>query len=206
MIDFDAYKNCIQSILERNLEDNLGQLSGVSHDTSDVLMLVAGPGSGKTAVLVLRALRHVFVDNILPENILITTFTKKAAKELKTRWLDWGTLLIEELSCQPDLLAFLQQIDLNRCRIDTLDGIAQQALTENRLPGQIAPILLDESASKLLLKRIAFSDIYSSNRDQLDNYFSRYTFEGNHPRNRGEARLWRSQRLYVIVSFRILSI
>jgi DNA helicase-2/ATP-dependent DNA helicase PcrA len=187
LIDFETYENYVFHVLGRNLEDNSGQFSGVAHDTNEVLMLVAGPGSGKTAVLVLRALRHIFVDDILPENILITTFTKKAAKELKTRWLDWGTLFLEELSNSPDLQVNLTHIDLNRCRIDTLDGISQQALTENRLPGQLAPVLLDESASKLVLKRFAFSEIYNPNKALLDSYFARYSFEGNQPRNRGEA-------------------
>ena len=40
-------------------------------------MIVAGPGSGKTTV--------VFVDPVLPEHIILTTFTRKAAKELRSR-------------------------------------------------------------------------------------------------------------------------
>jgi len=187
VITIEDYETLIQGVLKRNLENNPAQRSGVSHSGNDVLMLVAGPGSGKTTVLVLRALRHVLVDGILPEQILITTFTRKAAKELRTRWLDWGTMLLNSLSDTSGLQNAISQIDLNRCRIDTLDSIAQQALTENRLPAQLAPNLVEESASKLILKRSSFNTIYRTNEDALNQLLKKYTFGGKIPRNNGEA-------------------
>jgi DNA helicase-2/ATP-dependent DNA helicase PcrA len=187
LITIDAYKSLVSNILGRHLDQNPAQRDGVTHNGDDILMLVAGPGSGKTTVLVLRALRHVLVDDILPEQLLITTFTRKAAKELRTRWLDWGTLLLNSLGQDPALQIAINRIDLNRCRIDTLDSIAQQALTENRLPGEIAPILVEGAASKLLLKRVAFREIYDANKDSLDQLFARYGFDGEPPRNKGEA-------------------
>lgn len=134
-------------------------------------------------MLVLRALRFVFVDDVLPENILITTFTRKAARELRTRWLDWGTTLFTKLEAELDL----NRIDLNRCRIDTLDSIAQQALTDNRLAGALAPIVAESSASNLIFKRSAFQDLYPPNHAILDPLFAGYTFERQPPGNRGEA-------------------
>ncbi|AFY67265.1 UvrD-helicase domain-containing protein [Geitlerinema sp. PCC 7407] len=187
MISFEAYKNLIRETLNRDLEGNSAQHDGVGHESNDVLMLVAGPGSGKTTVLVLRALRHVLVDDILPEHILITTFTKKAAKELRTRWLDWGNAFLNALSANPHFQERIHQLDLNRCRIDTLDSIAQQALTENRLPGELAPVVAEGATSKLLLKRFSFRSVYDMHQNELDELFSRYTFEGDPPRNRGEA-------------------
>ena len=140
----------VQSHLARNLQDraNAAQKDSVLHNDERVLKIVAGPGSGKTTVLVLRALRFVLVENVFPENILITTFTRKAARELRTRWLDWGTALAEAVGVDADQ----HQIDLNRCRIDTLDSIAQQALTDHRLPGALAPAVVEESASNLIFK------------------------------------------------------
>lgn len=187
MITFENYKNLIRETLDRDLEENSAQHDGVGHEGSDILMLVAGPGSGKTTVLVLRALRHVLVDDILPEHILITTFTKKAAKELRTRWLDWGNSFLNALSAHPHFQERIHQLDLNRCRIETLDSIAQQALTENRLPGQLAPVVVEGAASKLLLKRFSFNLVYDVHQNELNQLFSRYTFEGDPPRNRGEA-------------------
>jgi len=184
VISLVDYNNLIQNV---DLDTNQAQCEAINYEGDEILMLVAGPGSGKTRVLVLRALRHVLVDGILPEQILITTFTRKAAKELRTRWLDWGTLLLDSLSKSPNLQGMIDRIDLNRCRIDTLDSIAQQALTENRLPGEVAPIVLEEVASKLILKRLSFQTIYYEYKDVLDELFTRYTFGGQRPFNQGEA-------------------
>lgn len=187
MIDIDSFRSLVRQLLSYDLDNNNTQRQVVNHDHDDVLMIVAGPGSGKTAILVLRALRHVFVDDILPENILITTFTRKAAKELRTRWLDWGMLLINFLQDDPNFRDGLSRIDLNRCRIDTLDSIAQQALTDNKLPGEVAPVVIEGYASKLILKRSGFSSVYYANKDELDQLFSQYTFDSRPPGNQGEA-------------------
>ena len=182
MITNDRFLGLVDSLLGRDLQnpDNEAQLKAVIQENDRVLQIVAGPGSGKTTVLVLRALRFVFVEGVLPENIVITTFTRKAARELRTRWLDWGTILYDALASSINL----DRIDLNRCRIDTLDSITQQTLTENRLPGTLAPVVAETSASNLILKRSAFQN-YDSN--VLDPLLSRYTFEGAPPRNRGDA-------------------
>lgn len=49
------------------------------------LLIIAGPGSGKTKTLVERMIYMIKKKNIKPENILITTFTERAAGELITR-------------------------------------------------------------------------------------------------------------------------
>ena len=48
------------------------------------VMIIAGPGSGKTTCLVARTI-YMLKNGINPENILLFTFTKKAANEIKLR-------------------------------------------------------------------------------------------------------------------------
>ena len=56
--------------------------------TDGPLLIIAGPGTGKTYTLVQRALYLIQEKGIQPENLFIATFTEKAAKELVTRITD----------------------------------------------------------------------------------------------------------------------
>ena len=56
-------------------------------------IVIAGPGSGKTRVLTERVKFLIKEKQVLPERILVTTFTEKAATELKHRL--YGTLEAE---------------------------------------------------------------------------------------------------------------
>lgn len=49
------------------------------------VLIIAGPGTGKTYTLVQRILYLIQARGVKPENILISTFTDKAARELVTR-------------------------------------------------------------------------------------------------------------------------
>lgn len=64
---------------------NQQQQEAVCHVFGPCLCL-AGPGSGKTTVLTRRIKNLIFAEHIAPENILVITFTKAAAKEMKTRF------------------------------------------------------------------------------------------------------------------------
>ena len=67
--------------------DECTQLEAVESLDGPVL-IVAGSGSGKTFCLVERTADLLASREIAPERVLVSTFTKKAAKELKTRMAD----------------------------------------------------------------------------------------------------------------------
>ncbi|RPJ06574.1 MAG: ATP-dependent helicase, partial [Spirochaetaceae bacterium] len=60
------------------------QTEAIHHYTGPAIV-VAGPGSGKTRVLIERIRFLIEEKNVLPENILAVTFTEKAAEEMSTR-------------------------------------------------------------------------------------------------------------------------
>ncbi|MBR1419163.1 MAG: UvrD-helicase domain-containing protein [Synergistaceae bacterium] len=63
---------------------NSAQREAIAASDGPVL-ITAGPGTGKTYTLVQRTLYLIEERGVKPENILIATFTEKAAKELITR-------------------------------------------------------------------------------------------------------------------------
>lgn len=56
--------------------------------TEGPLLIIAGPGTGKTYTLVQRAMYMIQEKGVRPENLFLATFTEKAAKELLTRLTD----------------------------------------------------------------------------------------------------------------------
>jgi len=76
-----------ETLLTYRCAENLSnaQASAVLSPNPSFVRVLAGPGSGKTHVLVSRVQHLIEDQNVLPENILCITFTNKAAKELRNR-------------------------------------------------------------------------------------------------------------------------
>ena len=73
----------IQDLWEQaNFTPNAEQERAILH-IENPLYLTAGPGSGKTRVLLWRTLNLIVFHNILPEHIFLATFTEKAVLQLK---------------------------------------------------------------------------------------------------------------------------
>lgn len=64
---------------------HLNQIHAISHGTGPMLVL-AGPGSGKTTVIIQRIRRLTEKMGVSPYRILVITFTKAAAEQMKTRY------------------------------------------------------------------------------------------------------------------------
>jgi ATP-dependent DNA helicase RecQ len=66
-------------------ELDIDQRSIVDDNTSDNILVLAGPGSGKTKVLVHKIASLLLLEDIKPEQFLMLTFSKAASLEFRTR-------------------------------------------------------------------------------------------------------------------------
>jgi DNA helicase II / ATP-dependent DNA helicase PcrA len=117
---------------------NPQQREAILH-TDGPLFLTAGPGSGKTRVLVWRALNLIVFHEVPPEEIFLGTFTEKAALQLRqglTGYLSNSTQLTR------------RAYDLSRMPIGTVHSICRRILSDRRFSrGRMRPEsvhLLDE--------------------------------------------------------------
>lgn len=97
---------------------NPNQLSAVLTTTGPVL-IIAGPGSGKTHTLVARIVHLIRDHNVSPDQIMVSTFTEKAAVELITR-------VSNQLGKEG------HSIDLNEMYIGTLHSICLRIVDAHR--------------------------------------------------------------------------
>lgn len=86
--------------------------------TEGPLLIIAGPGSGKTFTLVERVIFLLEKKEIEPSKIFVSTFTEKAAKELITR-------------ISNRLLELKLNIDISTMKIGTLHSLFLKILEEN---------------------------------------------------------------------------
>ena len=70
------------------IKRNPSQQRAIAH-LSGPMMVLAGPGSGKTSVIVERTAYMINEGDISPANILVVTFSRAAAKEMKERFLSF---------------------------------------------------------------------------------------------------------------------
>jgi len=96
---------------------NAGQRMAIETSEGPVL-ITAGPGTGKTYTLVQRAIYLIQEKGVQPEQILMATFTEKAAKELVTR-------ITNELA-ERDIVA-----NINEMYIGTFHSICLRIIKEH---------------------------------------------------------------------------
>lgn len=116
---------------------NPGQEAAIEIDGRD-LMVTAGAGTGKTTVLVARILRSLSERGFDLNDLLVVTFTDKAAREMKER-------IYTEIARTPALRHHLPQIP--RAQISTIHAFCAGLLRENFLLAGVEPSfrVLDEN-------------------------------------------------------------
>ncbi|RJP25079.1 MAG: ATP-dependent helicase [Candidatus Abyssobacteria bacterium SURF_5] len=158
MISWPDFEKAVLTFIQRDIrkEKNLSQYEAIKAAQGSSLYLIAGPGSGKTTVITLRVLKLIYLDEMDPSNVLVTTFTRKAAAELRSRILGWGDQLRAAFlkdSSYEKLRSRLKSLDFNRIITGTLDSIAEETLGNYRAPGAPAPIVVQDFVSNALMMR-----------------------------------------------------
>ena len=107
--------------------------------------VVAGPGSGKTRVLIERFAWLVEHEQIDPGRILAITFTEKAATEIKQR-------LAKRFSGRPDL-----REKLERAWVTTIDAFCTRLLLEHAIAAGLSPdfSILDPAKAERMKREAA---------------------------------------------------
>lgn len=136
--------------------------------------VVAGPGTGKTTALAIRTLKLILVDDVDPGAIVATTFTRRAAKELRSRILQTADRLRRALATQLSAheKESLGRLDFNRVYTGTLDSLSEEILTDFRGLGTAPPVVIDDYFADALM---LFSGLFPQGRfrrQDLLNYYA----------------------------------
>jgi DNA helicase-2/ATP-dependent DNA helicase PcrA len=125
------------------------------------MLVIAGPGSGKTYSLVLRAMNLLLNEAAKPSEVLLCTFTEKAAFEMRDR-----------LAAAARQTGYDQ--DLSQLLVGTIHGISNQFLTRFRHHTKLGHNYeaLDD-LTQLLFVHDKFDQVIGGPGDQ-DRYLSRW--------------------------------
>ena len=119
--------------------------------------VAAGPGSGKTAVLVERYLHILRQKDVSVDQIVAITFTNRAANEMRTRLRRELDRLMHQ--AKPDERAkwLRHKRTLDGAVITTFHGLCSRMLREFPVEAEIDPqfTLLDETQSAMLIETVA---------------------------------------------------
>jgi len=132
---------------EVGFKPNAAQRDAILH-TEGPLYLPAGPGSGKTRVLLWRTLNLLVCHDVKPEEIYLSTFTEKAALQLQE---GLQALLGTVTNCTG------RPFDLSRMYVGTVHSLCQRMLVDRRFSQgrqhPRPPRLLDELEQYFFLYR-----------------------------------------------------
>ncbi|MEC3885504.1 ATP-dependent helicase [Halobacillus sp. HZG1] len=140
------------------------------------LFLMAGPGSGKTRVLLWRTVNAIVFQGVKPDEIFLSTFTEKASKQLK----DGLQSILGSVTNQTGV-----PYDISSMYIGTVHSLCQRLIADRRFTEGRSrvkpPILLDELDQYFTINSTRFWKVSKDLlhieeqelREELKDYFGR---------------------------------
>src|SRR5438552_1114775 len=123
---------------EADFNPNESQRDAILH-TEGPLFLTAGPGSGKTRVLLWRTVNLIAFQSVKPEEIFLSTFTEKAAFQLREGLRSLLGLVTNHTN---------RPFDLSKMYVGTVHSLCQKLISDRRFSPDRrriqSPVLLDE--------------------------------------------------------------
>ena len=153
------------------------QLQAIKEKGKNILV-AAGAGSGKTAVLVERIIQKILVDKIDIDKMLVVTFTNAAAAEMRERILD---AIYKKLEEEPNNMNLQRQILLlNNASISTIHSFCLDIIKNNFYEIDISPNfrIADTPEIELLKQEILedlFEELYDENDEEFLKLINTYT-------------------------------
>src|SRR5712692_6150095 len=127
-----------------------------AHTLDRHLSVTAGPGAGKTFVLVERYLEILRTQTVSVDNIVAITFTNRAANEMRERVRKTIDKLLRETEGDERRRWLRHKRALEGAVITTIHGFCSRLLHEFPVEANIDPqfVLLDEHQSAMMLEAV----------------------------------------------------
>src|SRR4051812_23514730 len=127
-----------------------------AHTLDCHLSVTAGPGAGKTFVLVERYLEILRTKKVSVDNIVAITFTNRAANEMRQRVRTRIDAILREASPRERQTWLRHKRTLEGAVITTIHGFCSRLLHEFPVEANIDPqfVLLDEHQSMMLIESV----------------------------------------------------
>src|SRR5437667_12063989 len=130
--------------------------AGAAHTLDRHVSVTAGPGAGKTLVLVERYLEILRKQKVSVDNVVAITFTNRAANEMRERVRDQIDYLLRNSQGEERRRWLRHKRALEGAVITTIHGFCSRLLHEFPVEANIDPqfVLLDEHQAAMLLEAV----------------------------------------------------
>ena len=137
------------------------------------ILVAAGAGSGKTAVLVERIINKIINNKIDIDKLLVVTFTNAAAAEMRERILDAIYKKIDETENEEEQDNLQKQIILlNKASICTIDSFCLDVIRNNFFEIDVSPnFRVGDTTEIELIKQDVLEELFEEKYENQDKDF-----------------------------------